>query len=307
LGSKKGRKKKGQKNQKSSKVKTSKKDNIENADWTTCPECGTSVKTKNFSPHLNRIHPELSKADKKHMIKESKKTKLKADRKLKKSQIEKEKLSRRRQQDILFVSIMVIIFSSIFGGYYFYENYLQTNENNDNQSVIEGNNNQPEPQPQDNNWLDSYSPKYSIGSGNNNWWINYPDTHTNKGESVAHLGWITQDLNNEPVLFVIHKTGCISCEPQAEKSAEIGKKYQNDLIFCDLDVADGSSTYDKGMEAFMYDPDDAPNYIALTGVFTKMKDNSGFEKIVWHSWEGDMDKSVIESWVKDAIYHYKQN
>ena len=74
-----------------------------------------------------------------------------------------------------------------------------------------------------------------------------------------------------------------------------------------MDVADGSSTYDKGMEAFMYDPDDAQNYIALTGVFTKMKDNSGINKITWHSWEGDMDKSVIESWVKDAIYHYKQN
>jgi hypothetical protein len=307
LGSKRGRNKKGQKSQNDSKTKTIKSDNLENDDWTKCPGCGTSVKTKNLSSHLDRIHPELSKTDKKQMIGDSKRTKSKVDRKFKKSQINKEKLSRRRRQDMFFISIIIIIFSSIIGGYYFYEYYLRTDENNNSQSVTDENNNQPEPSPQDNNWLDSYSPKYTIGSGDNNWWIYYPDIHPNKGENVAHLEWIKQDLNNKPVLFVIHRTGCISCQPQSEKSAEIGKKYQDDLIFYDLDVADGSSTYDKGMEAFMYDPDDAENYIALTGVFTKMKDNSGNKKIAWHSWEFDMDKSVLESWVKDAIYHYKLN
>ena len=262
MGSKKGRKKKGQKSQKSSKKETSKKGNLENDDWTKCPECGTSVKTKNLSSHLDRIHPELSKTDKKQMIRDSKKTKSKNDRKFKKSQIGKEKLSSRRRQDVLFISIMITIFSSIIGGYYFYEYYLRSDENDDSQFVTDKNNNSPEPIPQDNTWLDSYSPKYAMGSGSNNWWINYPDTHPNKGENVVHLEWIKQCLNNKPVLFVIHKTGCISCEPQAERSAEIGKKYQNDLYFCDLDVADGSTTYDKGTEAFMYDPDDDQNYIA---------------------------------------------
>ena len=231
MGSKSGRKKKGQKSQNDSKTRTTISENLENDDWTICPECGTNVKTKNLSSHLDRIHPELPKTDKKQMVKNSKRMKSKVDRKFKKSQNNKEKLSRKRRQDIFFISLMIIIFSSIIGGYYFYENYLRTNENNDSQSVTDENNNPPEPPPQDNSWLDSYSPKYTIGSGNNNWWINYPDTHPDKGAKVTHLEWIKQDLNNKPVLFVIHRTGCISCQPQAEKSAEIRKKYQNDLIF----------------------------------------------------------------------------
>jgi hypothetical protein len=184
LASKRGRKKKEQKN---SRIKTTKSDNLENDDWTTCPDCGASVKTKNLSSHLDRIHPELSKTDKKQMVRNSKRTKSKVDRKSKKSQINKEKLSSRRRQDIFFISIIILIFSSIIGGYYFYEYYLQNNENNDSQSVTDENNNQPEPLPQDNNWLDSYSPKYSIGSGSSNWWINYPDTHPNKGEAKLWL------------------------------------------------------------------------------------------------------------------------
>ena len=61
-----------------------------------------------------------------------------------------------------------------------------------------------------------------------------------------------------------------------------------------------------GYEAYLYDPNGAPGYIALTGVFTYIEDD-GEIKIGWHSWELDVEDSVMESWIKDAIYYYDMN
>lgn len=39
-----------------------------NDSWTTCPKCGSDLMMKNLSSHLDKVHPELSKADKEQMI-----------------------------------------------------------------------------------------------------------------------------------------------------------------------------------------------------------------------------------------------
>jgi len=159
----------------------------------------------------------------------------------------------------------------------------------------------------DPNWLDNYSPVHDIGTGSDDFWINFPS-----GQSLDHLTWITEALEEKPVFFVCHRTGCYGCSAQADRVIALGEKYSEDAIFFDLDypyTQYGTATEDilnKFYEAFYYDPNGGSNVIATTGVFTNVNDG-GELKIGWHSWEGNVGDSEMESWVKDIIYYYHVN
>jgi hypothetical protein len=163
--------------------------------------------------------------------------------------------------------------------------------------------------PNTGNWLDDYTPVHSIGSGDNDFWINFP-----AGQSVQHKTWITESLEEKPVFFVCHRTGCYGCTPQAERVIALGEKYGEDAVFYDLDDDyAGTATADileKYYEGFYYDPNGEPSMIATTGVFTLINDR-GEVKIGWHSWEAPDDMTVsdsdLETWIKDAIYYYHIN
>jgi hypothetical protein len=159
-------------------------------------------------------------------------------------------------------------------------------------------------------WMNNYTPTYSVGTGTNNFWINFPPGNPSAGQSVTHKTWITDDVKEKPVIFVCHRTGCVSCTPQADRVKALRDIYGEDAVFYDLDDNyDGSAPDDilqKYYEAFYYDPNGEPNYIALTGVFTLINDGTG-TKIGWHSWEGNVGDSEMESWVKDCIYYYHIN
>jgi len=156
-------------------------------------------------------------------------------------------------------------------------------------------------------WLENYTPVHSIGTGSNDFWINFPS-----GQSVQHKTWIIKSLEEKPVFFVCHRTGCYGCTAQADRVKALGEKYADDAVFYDLDdpyPSYGNSPkdiLDKYNEAFYYDPDGGTHYIALTGVFTLVNDE-GEVKVGWHSWEGDVGDSEMESWVKDIIYYYHIN
>jgi hypothetical protein len=159
-------------------------------------------------------------------------------------------------------------------------------------------------------WMNNYTPTYSVGTGSNNFWINFPAGSPSVSQSVTHKTWITEDLKEKPVVFVCHRTGCTTCTPQADRVKALREKYGEDAVFYDLDDNyDGSAPADilqKYHEAFYYDPNGEPNYIALTGVFTLVKDGTEV-KIGWHSWEGNVADSDMENWVKDCIYYYNMN
>ena len=155
-------------------------------------------------------------------------------------------------------------------------------------------------------WLDTYTPAHSVGSGNNDFWIAFPDINPNAGQPVNHTSWVLEALETKAYVFVVHKTGCVSCQPQADRTIALGNEYWEDIISNDLDLTLGGVTEQKGYEAFLYDPNDAEGYIALTGVFTLVKDN-GNVTYGWHSWEGDVTDAEMESWIKDAIYYYHVN
>jgi hypothetical protein len=155
-------------------------------------------------------------------------------------------------------------------------------------------------------WMNNYTPVHSVGNGEDDFWTVYPDINPNVGQSVSHVNWILDSLEEDCVVFVVHKTGCAACTPQAERVIALGEKYADNLITYDLDLALGGETEQKGYETLIYDPDNGQSYIALTGIFTFVKDNG---KVVygWHSWEGDVADADMETWIKDCIYYYYIN
>ena len=161
-------------------------------------------------------------------------------------------------------------------------------------------------------WMNNYTPIHSVGTGPNNFWINFPVGNPSVGQSVNHLTWITEDLKEKPVVFVCHRTGCTACTPQADRVKALRETYGEDAVFYDLDnpfEGYGVATEDilkKFNEAFYYDANGPPSYIAFTGVFTLLKDG-GEVKIGWHSWEGDVANADMENWIKDAICYYHTN
>ena len=159
-------------------------------------------------------------------------------------------------------------------------------------------------------WMNNYTPVHSIGTGSDNFWINFPIGNPSAGQSVQHLIWITEDLEEKPVVFVCHRTGCASCTPQADRIKALRETYGEEAIFYDLDDDyAGTATPDileKYYNAFYYDPNGEPNYIALTGVYTLINDG-GEVNIGWHSWEGNVADAEMETWIKDGIYYYNMN
>lgn len=152
-------------------------------------------------------------------------------------------------------------------------------------------------------WLIDYSPIHTLGTDNDSFWIDYPAANPNSSQIVSHLPWINESIEEGCVLFVVHKTGCESCQPQADRVIALANKYQEYVVFHDLNIELGGSTEQQAYDSYVYDPDGPPGYIALTGVFTIVKHNESIQ-YAWHSWERDAEYNEMEEWIKDAIYYW---
>jgi hypothetical protein len=50
------------------------------------------------------------------------------------------------------------------------------------------------------------------------------------GETVEHLQWLTESMENTSVLFVVHRTGCIGCKAQADRVIAFAEKYEEQVV-----------------------------------------------------------------------------
>ena len=66
-----------------------------------------------------------------------------------------------------------------------------SNNNNDGNNGDDGHNSNGIP------WLNDYTPVHSVGTDDDNFWINYPDINPSSGQSVEHLSWVTDSLETE--------------------------------------------------------------------------------------------------------------
>jgi hypothetical protein len=160
----------------------------------------------------------------------------------------------------------------------------------------------------DSNWLENYAPVHGIGTGSDDFWIEFPVESEYYGQPIEHFDWVLDYINDNCVLFVVHRTGCYGCKLQGDLVISLADKYNDSVVFHDIDAVYYAPEKIQQMsdEAYRYDPNGEPGYIALTGVFTYVEDN-GEIKIGWHSWELDVEDSVMESWLRDAIYYYNMN
>ncbi len=155
-------------------------------------------------------------------------------------------------------------------------------------------------------WLDTYIPIHVVGNGSNDFWISYPTGHPNSSQAVIHNTWVLDSLNRSCVVLVVHRTGCQTCQPQADRVIAFSEKYRDDVTFYDLDISVGGETEQKAYEAYVYDPVGPPGYIALTVLVTLIEVNGDVE-YCWHSWEGDVADAELEGWIQDTIFYYHVN
>ena len=158
------------------------------------------------------------------------------------------------------------------------------------------------------NWLINYTPVHVVGNGTNDFWIEFPSDSDYYGYPVDHFNWVIDYIENKTVLFVVHRTGCLGCKEQGDLVISLAEEYGDYIKFHDIDIVYDAPQIIQQMsnEAYFYDPNGAPGYIALTGVFTYVEENSEI-KIGWHSWELDVEDSEMETWIKDAIYYHNLN
>jgi len=156
------------------------------------------------------------------------------------------------------------------------------------------------PPPSNGDWLVSYNPANGLGTAETDWWTVLPDINPNSGQSVAHPAWVTDLLEDGPLIILTHSTGCAPCIEQGDDVRAVMDVHGSRINYLDL-LSDG--TDQRAYDTFdAYDANGGQSYIPLTIVLTKMRTADG-TKIVWHATEGATGAAWIESYVKDAIFY----
>ena len=265
-----------------------------------CPECGVKLKSKNLATHQKKIHQKEFDMELKEVHK-------------KPGKIGPENIGSRIKGTILrwhpINIIFVIIISSLvlFGAYYLYFDFYGDKDSPGSISGDDSIDITPDdetPVDQNYDWLKSYSPIYEIGSGDGDWWINYPAQHPESSASIEHPQWVLDEISERPVIMLVHSQ-CEGCAQQTREVPEIVEQYADRIKFFDIDIYDNSENYDISTEIFdTYDPNEEAATIPITVLVSTIKDEDGNDVIIWHSAEGNTGKNWIESYVRDSIYYY---
>ena len=284
-------------------------------EWSQCPECDVKLKSRNLASHRKKVHQkELDGASKENSGKGGEKSsKNNGGRR-------KESIQRWHPINILFVIVISAIV--IFGGYYLYFDVYGdedtpasiTSDDSDNnpQDNNPPDNNPPDNNPQDNDppiepnddWLESYSPQYKVGSGNADWWINYPMQHPENGTVVDHPQWVLDEIAERPVIMLVHSQ-CAGCAQQTREVPEVVEQYADRIKFFDIDIYNDDENYEIATEIFdIYDPNEEAATIPITVLVSKIQNEDGNDVVIWHGTEGNTGKDWIDSYVRDSIYYY---
>ena len=146
--------------------------------------------------------------------------------------------------------------------------------------------------------------KYSVGSGNDDWWVTYPTQSSGSGIVVNHPQWVLDALGSKPVVVYVHK-GCGYCKPQTDALAEVVKEDGSKFTYFDI-TGDGSdSRAEEALQA--YDPNGGITYVPLTVILTLAPNSEGKVKPVWHSRDDVTGKEWIKNYVEDALDQYSEN
>ena len=89
--------------------------------------------------------------------------------------------------------------------------------------------------------------EYSVGSGNDDWWTEYPDQSSGAGGDVNQPSWVLDALKSKPVLIYVHKS-CSYCTPQTEAVQNITDEFNGQITIFEIG-ADGDDCQVRGSPA----------------------------------------------------------
>lgn len=159
-----------------------------------------------------------------------------------------------------------------------------------------------------------YEPAHALGTGEDDWWIRYPDQNMNADQPVGHPLWLLNALKSGPVLILDHTKYCRPCVKLLADVKMVMANVSTVMTYYDLD-AEGS---DKRARNIMdvYSPTGiSENRVPLLVVVTLIRDRNGQVKVAWHSNAGlpvdsngnDLGEIMVSSYLQDAIYYHGQN
>jgi hypothetical protein len=144
-----------------------------------------------------------------------------------------------------------------------------------------------------------------VGSGPENWWIEYPYQHLNAGSAVGHPSWALDALKERPVIMLIHKNGCHTCARQEAEIRKILGGLGDDVTYADVLF---ENDWEKGWKALeVYDPGGDPALVPVTVFLTLAPAPDGNATIAWHSVVGYRSEGWIISYLNDAIALHHDN
>jgi hypothetical protein len=153
-----------------------------------------------------------------------------------------------------------------------------------------------------------YKPVYSLGSEKDDWWIKYPNQSPKAGSLVNHLPWVVDALKDKPVIILDHSKDCKACKVQMKDLNNVLNIYGNDITYYNITaMADGSGDQRAFDVLDIYYPNGGIPTVPTTVVFTLLRDANGKAEIGWHTMDDAMGEETITSYVKDAIFYYRQN
>ena len=233
--------------------------------WEKCPRCGQSIKSSKLATHIERVHE--------HRTVSRQTT----------STLQKKR--RLAAASIALVSVILISVSFMY--------------------LLDRDEQRPDPQGNDPNWLESYTPQHTVGPDQEAWWIEYPDINPDAGDEVEHVDWLVEGLSEKPVVVFVHSDDCAPCVQQKRDINTILETLGDDVLYYDL-PSDGSDQ--RAYDVFeRYDPNGGQHYIPLTVLATLVEDDTGNVRIAWHGSEGATGEEMLDARFRDAIYYHHRN
>ena len=233
-------------------------------EWTRCPECNVRIKQSNLEKHLEKVHDITKPVN-------SPKSKL-------------------RPLAITVVVLLILASAS----------YILLKDDPEASNDDNGDDDEPDDTQY---WLTTYEQKFNLGSGDDDWWVKYPDQHPSNGTDFTHPSWVLNNLDNKPVVVLVGAEWCPACKQQETDLAPIINDLGSDFKYIYINTSKDERT----MEAISYDPTGKENSIPVTAIVTKAKNTQGDKTVVWHSALGATGEQWLRQYIKDAIYLHHEH
>ena len=153
---------------------------------------------------------------------------------------------------------------------------------------------------------EGYNPAFEVGSGEDDWWTTYPDQHQNASLPVEHPDWVLDELEDKPLLILVHSSNCVPCLVQIPRIESAVNKFGDSISYHDV-LAEGAGFKEAKAILDVYDPRGGKQYVPTNIFITLAEGPDGEVDVAWHSKTDIMSQEEIDSYLENAIYYHKKN